>query len=352
MAGPGCDTPLVATIQVHEVTPDRPDLLSALATVRAETDREINPDDPPAPLAELAGNLFSRTSKQYVRGWVAFLDGEPAGEAVFELETEAANRHVASSEALATRPRLRRRGVADALLRVVLDELAADGRTSLLVWAPDIDPDAGGAYAERLGLQERTEERCSRLRMDRLDHALVDRWLGEGEARTDGYRLVRLGPRCPDEHLRPYLEASASMGDAPTDDLEWQHADPDEALLRSREQMWSERGLVPVRTLALAPDGRGAGVSALFLSEHRPSLAWQGDTGVGREHRGRGLGRWLKAANLRYAREVSADFEVVETYNAQSNPWMLDINVAMGFVPHVIYRGFQGDLGAARAVVG
>ena len=337
---------------MHEVVPERPELLAALAEVRADTDREINPDDPPVPLAELESDLFSRTDRKYLRGWVAFLDGEPAGEAVFELETVESNRHLASSESLATRPRLRRRGVADALLRVALDELAADGRTSLLLWAPDLEPDVGGLYAERLGLQQRTEERCSRVRTAEIDQDLMGAWLREGADRTDGYRLVRLGARCPDELVQPFLEASGAMGDAPTDDLEWEHTDPDEALLRSQEAMWSERGLTPVRTLALAPDGRGAGVSALFLSEHRPSLAWQGDTGVGREHRGRGLGRWLKAANLAYAREVSARFEVIETYNAQSNPWMLDINVAMGFTPHVVYRGFQGDLAAARRVLG
>ncbi len=30
---------------------------------------------------------------------------------------------------------------------------------------------------------------------------------------------------------------------------------------------------------------------------------------------------------------------------------MLDINVAMGFRPHVIWRGFQGDLATALDVV-
>ena len=43
---------------------------------------------------------------------------------------------------------------------------------------------------------------------------------------------------------------------------------------------------------------------------------------------------------------------MIETWNAQSNPWMLDINVAMGFRPHAMWRGYQGDLAAAREALG
>lgn len=42
----------------------------------------------------------------------------------------------------------------------------------------------------------------------------------------------------------------------------------------------------------------------------------------------------------------------METYNAESNPCMRDINVAMGFRPHVGYQALQGDVSAMRKVVG
>ena len=320
--------------------------------MRHETDEEINPGDPPAPLEELVGDLTERTTKKYLRGWVAFVDDEPAGELSFELETNDENRHVASSDSLAVRPALRRRGVADALLRVALDELAADGRTSIVLWAPSKGPDAGHGYAARLGLTPRTEERCSRLRMADLSGELIAGWLEEGRRRDDGYRLARFSERCPDELLDPYVEALAAMDDAPTDDLEWQMPPPDPELIRSREDNWARRNLVVARSLVLSPDGRGAGVSELFVNGFRPALAHQGDTAVVSAHRGRGLGRWLKAENLRYAQTLAPDFEVVETYNAQTNPWMLDINVAMGFRPHIVWQAFQGELAAARAVLG
>jgi GNAT superfamily N-acetyltransferase len=340
----------VAEIDVHEVAADRPDLFEALTVAWNETDAEVNPDDPPAPSAELTSGLFARTSERHHRCWLAFLDGEPAGVASFELESTAENRHVATNDWLAVRPRVRRRGVADALLRVALDQLGAQGRTSLVVYGPDTP--LARAYADRLGLESRIVERCSRVRVEDIPDQLIDTWLDEGRTRTDGYRLVRLEGRCPDELLPAYRTATAAMVDAPTDGLDYTPTPADDARLRSREAMWHEVGLAVARCLVLAPDGGGAGMSELFVNGHRPVLAHQGDTGVARAHRGRGLGRWLKAENLRWAQELAPGFEVIETWNAQSNPWMLDINVAMGFRPHGIWHGFQGELEGVRAALG
>ena len=331
-------------ISIEELDPTNDAQLAEWRTVRVETEAaELYPDDPPAPVRELRHLLEGRTTERYVRGWLARVDGEPVGEAVFEFETNDENRHIASSEWIAVRPPFRRDGVADHLLRTVLSTVVDDGITVLLVWAHERAPDCGKAWLDRLGLVEATSERCSRLRIDDLDDALVDQWLADGRDRADGYRVVQFQDRCPDELMPAYLAAVAAMDDMPTDALDWQVAPADEALIRSREAHWAAAGTRVARTLALAPDGSGAGFSELFVNGFRPSLASQGDTGVVGGHRGRGLGRWLKAENLRLAQRLSSTFTTVETYNAQSNPWMLDINVAMGFRPYLVWRGFQGD---------
>lgn len=339
----------MSRIDVHEVAQGRQDLLPALTVVWNETDAEVNPGDPPAPVAEIASGLFARTSDRYHRGWLALLDGEPAGMAEVELESNEENRHVATLEWLAVRPALRRRGVGDGLLRVVLDDLADDARTSLIVYGPDTT--VARTFAGRLGLGAEIEERCSRVRVADIPGEVIDRWRAEGRARNDGYRLVRIDGCCPDELLPAYRAAAAAMVDAPTDGLDYTPTPADDARLRSRESMWHEMRLTPARCLVVGPDGSGAGMSELFVNGHRPVLAHQGDTGVARDHRGRGLGRWLKAENLRWAQELAPGFEVIETWNAQSNPWMLAINVAMGFRPHGLWLGFQGDLAAARAAL-
>ena len=344
------DTPPVS-IDVYEVTTERDDLVDALVAARNATLPEINPDDPPVGADEMRSELAKRSTLKRVRAWVALLDGRPAGDLTFELEDDEANRHVASSDWFAVVPGLRRRGVGDALLRTALASLAEEGRTSLLLWGQKAQPDVATPYAARLGLVERTEERCSRVRTDEIPDDVIESWLQAGRSRDDGYRVVQFSDRCPDDLLDAYVQAVAAMQDIPVDDLEWTPPEADAALLRSREENWAVGRLTPARTLVLAPDGSGAGLSELFVSGFRPPLAYQGDTGVVAAHRGRGLGRWLKAENLRFAQQLAPGFEVIETYNAQSNPWMLDINVAMGFRAHVMWRGFQGDLAAALAVV-
>lgn len=341
----------MATVDVQEITSERADLLHALAAVRADTDREINPQDPSPPVEELAAELAVDSVIMRRRGWVAFVDGVPAGELTVVLESDADNRHITQGEWLAVRPAMRRRGIADALLRAALPPLLADGRTSLILWVPVLEPSSGAGYAARLGLDVRSQERCSRLLVADHDAALVDRWITEGRSRTDGYHIVQYVGPCPDVHLTALAEAHRAMEDMPTDEMEWTIPTMTTDALRSRDRAHARAGRRGVSTLVLDRAGHGAGLSELQINTHRPTLAGQGDTGVRAEHRGHGLGRWLKAENLRLAGQTEPAIAVVETYNAQSNPWMLDINVAMGFRPHLDYQAWQGDLREALAVV-
>ena len=85
----------------------------------------------------------------------------------------------------------------------------------------------------------------------------------------------------------------------------------------------------------------------LLVHPARPEIGNQGDTAVVPRHRGRGLGRWLKAANLEAVRRAHSKLRSVYTYNAASNRWMLDINVAMGFRPYrtfVVHQGATDEL--------
>jgi GNAT superfamily N-acetyltransferase len=63
----------------------------------------------------------------------------------------------------------------------------------------------------------------------------------------------------------------------------------------------------------------------------KPGIINQGFTGVRSDARGRGLGKWLKAAMLLHVHELYPRVEVVSTDNAGSNAPMLGINKKMGF---------------------
>ena len=157
---------------------------------------------------------------------------------------------------------------------------------------------------------------------------------------------------CPDEWAERLADALAAMVDAPLDDIDW-----DPQVLTARpgpgpRAGWDGEGFDIVTTLALAPDGSAAGASQLLASRLRPYVGRQGDTGVVAAHRGHGLGRWLKAENLRRALAHQPGIAVIETYNAESNPHMLAINVEMGFRPHRVFSTWQGPVADAAEVLG
>ena len=55
------------------------------------------------------------------------------------------------------------------------------------------------------------------------------------------------------------------------------------------------------------------------------------DAVVARAHRGNRLGLAVKTANLRELARVDPGRRHVETMNAEDNPWMVQINIDLGF---------------------
>ena len=74
-------------------------------------------------------------------------------------------------------------------------------------------------------------------------------------------------------------------------------------------------------------------------------------TGVLPSARGRGLGKWIKAAMLTHIRDVYPDVRWVSTGNAGSNAPMLAINKKLGFKQFRVGSEYQmsRDRLAARA---
>jgi GNAT superfamily N-acetyltransferase len=317
----------------------------ALVHVWQAEDAERDPGDPVTPASEIAVELFETPPDLFHRAWLATQDGEPMGAAWIEQERDGTNDATLELFVM-TLPAHRRRGVGRALARVALDALIEQGGTSVLGAARD---ETGAAFCRALGLSHRQDERCSRLLIADVDDAQQQAWLDDGPTHASGYRLEGWVGVCPDEWAEPLARALDAMVDAPLDDLDW-HPQPltVERLLR-RERFWTAKGGNVVTTLALAPDGEPAGVSQIVVWPDRPQVAEQGDTGVVAAHRGHRLGRWLKAANLRRARDHAPGIQAIQTYNAESNPHMLAINVEMGFRPYIAYAIYQGPADAALA---
>ena len=335
-------------IEVVEVADGDGPALDGLVKVWRAVDAVVEPDDPPIPPEELRGDLFATPGFRRRIVWLATLDGTPAGMVHTDQHLDGVNDATVEVYCLVD-PAFRRRGVARALVSTAVARAVADGATSLIGWPLD---DAGAGLCTALGMTRRSEDRCSRVRVVDIDPAQQARWIDEAPAQEAGYRLVGWVGTCPDEWAAPLAEAMAAMVDAPLDEIDWEPQVLDPAEQAERERWLGATGYDIVTTLALSADGEAAGVSQIMVSRLRPALARQGDTGVVAAHRGHGLGRWLKAANLRRALAHQPGIAVIETYNAESNPHMLAINVEMGFRPHRSFWTWQGPVPPAAAFLG
>ncbi len=93
----------------------------------------------------------------------------------------------------------------------------------------------------------------------------------------------------------------------------------------------------------IARDGdRYVGLSALWRSETEPRGLYQGNTGVLREYRGRGIAIALKLRVLDFAKNKG--YERVKTWNDSANTAMLAINKKLGFQRQVGWITFEKNL--------
>ncbi len=329
------------------MTDDASPLFDGLLAVWRAVDAEVDPDDPPIPARELRADLFAPPAHSRKRVWLATLDGDPAGAAVVDQELDGVNDATLDLSVIVP-PARRRRGVGRALARVALPAVADAGGNSVFGWT--LVP-AGRAFCQVLGMTHRQDERCSRLRLADVDDDQQRRWRDDAPARAQGYQLVGWVGVCPDDRAEVLAAGLAAMVDAPLDDLDWDPQVLSPAQVQERERSWDAQGYDVVTTLALAPDGSAAGVSQILASRWRPPVGAQADTGVVAAHRGHALGRWLKSENLRRAREHQPGLAVVQTFNAESNPHMLAINVEMGFCVHHTFSTYQGSVRDALAAV-
>jgi hypothetical protein len=89
-----------------------------------------------------------------------------------------------------------------------------------------------------------------------------------------------------------------------------------------------------------------AGFTELSWNPKRAAIVWQHGTGVLVSHRGKGLGRYLKAINMEAMLAANPAARFVRTGNADSNAPMLAINRQMGFEPFISETVWQANAAA------
>ncbi len=316
---------------------------AAALELQQRLDRERDPGLPVTPAPELRAIFDDDATDHCLHQRVVALAGDGTAAAIghVEFNTDAANANLAGVEITpADEP------TAAAVLAELLRLARADGRTSIIAWG-DHTPDAD-AFWTGLGAELRYTEQESRLDLAAVDPELMARWIAAG---PDNLELVHWARRCPEERIGALVATANAMNDAPTDDLEIADTVVDEVMVRAEIEARAAIGLEYRGVLAVTARGEAAGTTEVFVNRHRPAASWQWSTVVLPAHRGRGIGRWMKAVMWQWLRADEPEVTALQTGNAASNAHMLAINIEMGFQPTHLMGCWQADLETLEAGV-
>jgi GNAT superfamily N-acetyltransferase len=266
---------------------------------------------------------------------LALVDGDPVGEATLDLPL-LDNPHFATA-ALSVVPGRRRRGVGSRLLTEVERRARAAGRTTICAesTAPSGRADPAVGFAGVHGYSAALRELRSDLDLPEgsLDPVLAGLEV-EGAGHSAGYRLLTWWDDIPAQWLDQRAGLAGRMStDAPMGEVDFQPEVWDGDRVRESFRVAKAQGRRMVESAALHVDsGQLVAVTMMAVPEHTPEMAYQWDTLVLKEHRGRRLGQLVKAANLRALRAELPAVRRIVTWNAEINEPMLRVNRAFGFV--------------------
>lgn len=231
-----------------------------------------------------------------------------------------------------THPEFRNQGYGKALLEKVEDYIRDLGRS--VIWA-QTTWSVDGRYREGISF---LENRGYTLDLTDAMRALDLPWQPSDPKTNENYSLLTWRQKAPERLIDEYAKLRALItNEAPTGDLELENEFWDATRIRAEEKELTDLGRTISTTVAVAKDGTLAGHTQLVFDEG-DEFAYQWDTLVLREHRGKGLGYSLKVQNLNETIDLLAGRTQVRTWNADVNTHMIAVNEAIGF-RHLAYLG-------------
>ncbi|MFG3054563.1 GNAT family N-acetyltransferase [Kitasatospora sp. NPDC048239] len=272
--------------------------------------------------------------------WLASdADGIPVGSAFLRLFTRPGQEHLAELD-LQVHPAERRNRVGSTLLDAAVAAARRDGRRCVITQAE------AGSPADRF-LPARGFRTVLTLTFTRLPLAEADitALTGITEQAHPGYRLASWEGTVPDGLAETFVASRHAMDDMPMGGTDFGTVTWDLDRVRAAAAAVEKRGNLLHTVVAIdESDGSIAGFTELVVPGDGKGDGQHYGTGVLPEHRGHGLGRWMKAASIRHARERHPDLGGLLTDTADNNPYMRHINDALGYAPTHTTFEYQLDL--------
>lgn len=317
--------------------------LSALHAIRTAVLRHDEPDRRRPTRAELRAELAAPWPGRRTAYWLCCdTDDQPVGMASLALPA-GNDDHTAYAEidVLAER---RRHGAGRRLMGEAFRMAYSSGRTHVLGRAVDSRDGDQAARACRARPVHREIRSV-------LDVAAVD--IAALPAVPDGYHVRRIRGDTPPELSADIAAVHRGMADAPRSQSASEPEPPGVERVEALDRMLAGRGLVQLRVLAHhRASGEPAGVSYAIVPRRSPARSEQGDTVVTTVHRGRGLGRALKAELLRWLRTDFPRVAELTTWVASDNASMHAINRSLGYGDRATYTHWELPVADVTAYLG
>jgi GNAT superfamily N-acetyltransferase len=312
--------------------------------------RELENEDP-SPLREHRRDTLGETHPQkQVYRWVAEaeFDGRQVvtarGEITFVTENDTGCRDHGQHAMidLGVDRRFRRQGLGTELLGVLVHRAVAGGRVRAIEACRF--QESGWRFCAKHGGKLALEAAQNRLSLAEVDWGMMAEWRDGGAERNRARGTQLLSFQVvPEEMLEDLMGLYNEIVDAvPLGGLEMRVRVTPES--RRMDEARTGRGWYTL--VSREADGTLSGLTEVVHEWATPYRVEQELTGVRNEHRGRGLGKWLKAEMLFFIRDRLPEVMHVDTGNADTNAPMISINRRMGFKRHQTERCYRFELEA------
>lgn len=286
------------------------------------------------PLTDPAHGAHSRRL-----AWLASdADSIPVGTAFLRL-FDGGQEHLAELT-LHVHPVERRTGVGSRLLATAVAAAQDNARRCVIAQAEAGSP--GDHFLAARGFRKVLTLRYSRLPLADVDSTALTKLV---ERPHPSYRLASWQGTVPDDLAQTFAASRRAMDDMPMDDTDHGTTIWDVDRVRAAAKAVEERGDQLHTVVAIDTcDDSIAGFTELVVPGNGTGDGQHYGTGVLPEHRGHGLGRWMKAESIRQAHGRYPDLGGLLTDTADSNTHMRHISDSLGYVPTHTTLQYQLDL--------
>jgi GNAT superfamily N-acetyltransferase len=232
-------------------------------------------------------------------------------------------------------------GIAHKLVRFAYKHAIEYNKTRII---GSLTSEASRRFVQRIGGNEALAYQVNQLELKSVDWNLMTNWVVEGSQRSPDLSM-NFYLSIPDSILEPYCTVYTEvLNQAPRNEIIFGDEVYTPARWRIEEAKARDTGRTWISAVAIAKNGDIAGLTDVGYEPSTPKIMFQYLTGVQADYRGRGLGKWLKAAMLLKIRDEYPDMEVISTSNTTSNEPMLAINEKMGFKKKLESYMFEVDV--------